>query len=109
MGADIGYGGGKSRKRKTMVMESKDFEYNGERYRIEKYTDGEIRVFKHIHIYGEQKGLIVNKLAECIQAAQDTGFDGSVIEYVEGYIAGTSKDDCQTTRSLGKVLFDCLP
>jgi uncharacterized protein (UPF0335 family) len=90
-----------------MNMESKEFEYNGKLYRIEKYTDGEIKVFEHR--LGEQKELIVNKLGEYIQAAQGAGFDSRVIEYVEGYIAGTNKDDSQTTRSLGKVLFDHLP
>ena len=88
-------------------MESKEFEYNGNLYRIEMYADGEIKVF--LHIRGRQKELIVNKLSECMQAAQNTGFDDRVIGYVEGYIAGINKDDSQTTRSLGKVLFDYLP
>jgi hypothetical protein len=90
-----------------MDMESKEFESNGRLYRIEKYADGEIKVFEHLR--GEQKELIVNKLDKCIRGVQGMGFDGRVIEYIEGYIAGTNKDDSQTTRSLGKVLFDHLP
>jgi hypothetical protein len=85
-----------------MDMESKEFEYNGKLYRIEKYADGEIKVFEHLR--GEQKELIVNKLGECIREAQGADFDGRVIEYVEGYIAGNNKDDSQTiaTRKLVK-------
>jgi hypothetical protein len=88
-------------------MESKEFEYNGKRYRIEKYADGEIRVFEHL--YGDQRPLIVNKLNECMQAVQGEGFDSRSIEYVNAYIAGTNKDNSLNTRHLGKILFDHLP
>jgi hypothetical protein len=96
-------------------MESKEFEYNDKRYRIEVHSGGEIKVFEHLggeqfkHQYYKQKGIIVHKLAECIQATHGAGFDKSVIEYVKGHIAGTKRDASHTTRSLGRVLFDHLP
>jgi uncharacterized protein (UPF0335 family) len=96
-------------------MESKEFEYDGKRYRIERYADSEIRVFEHLrgeqvhHLYGEQKELIVKKLDELIQAVQGQGFDERVIKYVKDYIDGTNRDASHNTRSLGKVLLDHLP
>jgi hypothetical protein len=90
-----------------MAMESKEFYHNDRLYRIEKHTGGEIKVFEHL--YGKQKELIVNKLSECIRVAQGADFDARVIEYVEDYVAGNNKDDSHTTRTLGEVLFDCLP
>jgi hypothetical protein len=104
---------GKTARRKT-DMKSKEFEYNGKRYRIEKHTGGKIMVFEHLggerfeHRYGEQKRIIVNKLAECIQATPGADFDSKIVKYVNGHIAGTNRSASQTTRSLGKVLFDHL-
>lgn len=88
-------------------MEYKNFDYNGISYTIEffKENSGEIKVFQNI--FGNQKSIIINKLLDIIETDKNNGFPDSIVNYIINYAPG-NKTDSQTTRSLGKILFNYL-
>lgn len=88
-------------------MEFKDFDYNGITYTIEFFKEnlGEIKVFQNI--YGNQKSIIINKLLNIIETDKDHGIPDNIVNYIINYAPG-NKTDSQTTRSLGKILFNYL-
>jgi hypothetical protein len=89
-------------------MEYKDFDLDGEKYKIGK-KGAKIEVSKDgVVLHGEQRAIIVRKLNEIIQSNKNHGFSEKVTTYVKDYVSGKNKDDSQTTRGLGKVLFDYL-
>jgi len=89
-------------------MKSKEFSLYGQNYKIELYEDNsnEIRIYKYM--YRKQKETIIEKLYEIINVNKNNSFSESIIEYVKNYKKGTDRSATQTTRSLGKVLFDYI-
>jgi hypothetical protein len=95
-------------RERSLEMEYKDFDLDGEKYKIGK-KGAEIEVSKDgVVLTGEQKDIIVRKLNEIIQSDKNHEFSEKVTTYVKDYISGKNKDARQTTQSLGRGLFNYL-
>jgi len=93
-------------KKSNSQMQYKVFNLNKEKYYIGHKVSGEIKVYKLI--YGEQKLIIVKKLAEIIKKDINNNFPADTKKYVSDYQEGLDKSDKKNTRRLGKILFDYL-
>jgi len=89
-------------------MQYKAFSLNGKKeyYIGLNKKSGKIKVYKHID--GDQKPIIVKKLAEIIKRNVNNNFPDRVKKYVSDYQKDLDKSDSKNTRRLGKILFDYL-
>jgi len=103
----------KKKEKLNTQMQYKAFNLNREKYHIERYKSGKIKVYKLIngeyeHIDREQKPTIIKKLAEIIKNDVNNNFPYKIKKYVCDYQKDLDKSDSPNTRNLGKILIDYL-